>query len=178
MHGKRAGPVVLLALVVAGAGGWAQANDRLGSHLQLHYSQFDEAENEGFGIAGSWRHDRWRVFGEYTRYDFNELAIFGGGFAVIDDGDLQAELGLGYQDVELAEDGAVGAHLVVNHPLTPATHLSGKLGYLVYDDIADQPLLGVGIEYRYNDEISAFANFENQTERRALLFRLGLRWSW
>lgn len=175
MAWKRGFGLLLGVLVFTGLSP-LQANDRLSSYVQFHYSEFDDAENNGFGVAGSWKHKGFRLFGGYTSYDFNDVTVLGGGYAVIDDGGLQAELGLSYQDYELADDGAVGAHLLLNHPLTPSTTLTGKLGYLVYEDIDDQPLLGIGAHYQYTDEISAFANFEEQTERRASLFRLGVRY--
>ncbi len=170
----------ILALLAASAllcAGNALAANKAGTYVQGHYAEFDDSDNDGFGIAGSWMvREDIRLFGEYTTMEFSDMAVLGGGYRLFADDQWYFELGASYQDFDL-DDGGPAVHGLVDYEPIPDLTLTGKLEYLMYDEVDDQLVVGLGVDYAFTPEFSAFFSYEEQTDISANMGRLGVRYA-
>lgn len=169
----------MAGILAVGLAGPAQAVGPATNHIQGGYADWDDADN-GFNIGGSLMITPGaRLFADYTDTDLEQFRA-GAGAVMPMTGVMSFELGGSYQRLESSgpvglDDDGFGVHGIARFTPTPELTLAGKLEYVFRDDLDNEAVLGLGADYRFTPQLSAFVNYEMYDELDNDLIVLGGR---
>ena len=173
---KKIFAVLTLPLLLITATAPVHAANPGGTHAQVAFVDWGDFGN-GIHLAGSLQvREQLRLFAGYTNSDLDHLQ-FGAGWIVPLQPGFSLEFGgsLNYFDIGPADDTGLGAHAIAR--LTPlnALTLSGKLEYILLDDLDNETVLGFDVNYRFQENISGFLNYSVYNEFDNNLILIGAR---
>ncbi|MCC5848030.1 MAG: hypothetical protein JJU29_08040 [Verrucomicrobia bacterium] len=162
----------LLLLAIAPA----QAANPGGTHAQVAFADWSDLDN-GFNLAGSFKaQENLRLFASYTNTDLDHLRVGAGWLVPLEPGfDLEFGGSINYFDIGPVDDTGLGIHAIAR--ITPIAELtvSGKLEYILLDDFDNETVLGIDVDYLFQDNISGFLNYSIYNEIDNNLILIGAR---